>query len=78
MNQKIELQKGERPIDLAIRIAGGTQDKLAKKTGLTQPCISKLFTGKSRRMGFDTVEKIHKELGIPRALLVPELFDIAS
>lgn len=68
------MNKNERPIDLAIRLAG-TQTALADMSGVTQACISKLFSGKSKRMDPDTAIKISAALNIPKHVLRPDIFD---
>lgn len=64
----------ERPIDIAIRLAG-SQTALADKAGITQPCISKLYSGKSKRMDPETAIKIADALNIPKHILRPDIFD---
>lgn len=68
------MNKNERPIDMAIRLAG-SQTALAEKADLTQPCISKLFSGKTKRMDPETAIKIADALNIPKYVLRPDIFD---
>ncbi|MCK9622219.1 MAG: helix-turn-helix domain-containing protein [Methylobacter sp.] len=52
-------------IEKAIEIAGGTQQKLAECSGVSQATIHKLLTGKSSDMRGSTATRISSVTGIP-------------
>ena len=63
------------PVVLALKElrekAGLTQIDLADAVGVRQATISDLETGKSRRIDFDLLEKLARELGVdPKDLIV--------
>jgi transcriptional regulator with XRE-family HTH domain len=53
-------------LNRCIEIAGNT-NQLAKLSGVSQPALFKLATGKTKYMSVTTIKKLSKATGIPVA-----------
>jgi transcriptional regulator with XRE-family HTH domain len=60
-------------IALALRKVGGVQRELAEKLGIDQSTISRYLSG-SLPVPVRVALRIEKEMGVPRALIRPDVF----